>query len=93
MSLRVIDTSLRGRVNRPVAASDSLPTKVCFNCSVQSVTAGDRCPACGARYGRRRRTLLWIVLGAIVFVILITYLASQTLEGGSASSIQLSSRQ
>jgi hypothetical protein len=73
--------------------NESLPTKVCFNCGVQSVTADERCPSCGARYGRPRRTFVWILLAVLLFVVLLVYLTSQTLTGGSSASPQLSSRQ
>lgn len=60
---------------------ESVPTKVCFRCGVQSQTGADRCPACGKRY-RRRNWLLWVVLTLVLFVFLLTYAASQTLTGG-----------
>ena len=49
------------------------------------MTAAERCPSCGARYGRRRLTLLWIVVGVILFFLLLVYLSSQTLMAGDSS--------
>jgi ribosomal protein L40E len=63
---------------------ESVPTKVCLRCGVQSQTGADRCPACGKRY-RRPSPLFWVVLVLVIFVlfpILLTYVASQTLMPG-----------
>lgn len=77
-----------------MSTTSLVPTTVCFRCGVQSETAADRCPACGARYRRRTRMVLWIVVGVFVFVIALIYLASQTLTSGDSSlPVQLSSRQ
>jgi hypothetical protein len=73
--------------------NESLPTKICFKCGVQSVTGGEHCPSCGAPYGRRRGTFVWILLGVLLFLVLLVYLTSQTLTGGSSSSLQPSSKQ
>ena len=57
---------------------ESVPTKVCLRCGIQSQTGADRCPACGKRY-RRRNSALWVVLALVLFVFLLIYLASMTL--------------
>jgi uncharacterized integral membrane protein len=61
---------------------------------VLSVSTADRCPSCGARYGRRRVTWLWVVVGVILFFLVLIYLASQTLMAEDPSSpAQSSSKQ
>lgn len=54
-----------------------IPVKVCSKCSVQTQTAGNFCPNCGATYiGRKRRLRItkrtaFISLAAVLFVVII----------------------
>lgn len=64
--------------------TDSTPTKVCSNCSVQTRTSGDFCPHCGKGYGARRRALSKKAIGVLVAIVVVLALAG----GGYAMKLR-----
>lgn len=66
-----------------LGANETVPTKVCGKCSVQSQTAGEFCPHCGHSYTRRgpsKRTKL--IVGVLVAVLVIA-------AGGTALALKM----
>ena len=59
----------------PQTDTDSTPTKVCSNCSVQTRTSGDFCPHCGKSYVAQSRAISKKAIGVLAAIVLALALA------------------
>ena len=67
------DADTQQRTPGEAATSEDAPIKVCPHCSVQSTTAGDYCPHCGASFvhgrkglSKRTKVIVFSIIGVLV---------------------------